>query len=91
MLHEETPELVNSISDSILIVFSDGSEYTLMATDVVNFSVASVSPDHQTSYYSFNRLCDVDNVVEIRWTATVDSGSRSVSRTLRSVSTYMLL
>lgn len=83
MLHEETPELVNSISDSILIVFSDGSEYTLMATDVVNFSVASVSPDHQTSYYSFNRLCDVDNVVEIRWTATVDSGSRSVSRTLR--------
>lgn len=83
MLHEETSELVNSISDSILIVFSDGSEYTLMATDVVNFSVASVSPDHQNSYYSFNRLCDADNVVGIRWTGTVDSGSRSISRTLQ--------
>lgn len=83
MLHEESPDLINSISESIRIVFSDGSEYTLMAKGMVNFSVASVSSDHQNSYYSFNRLCDAENVVEIRWTGTDLFGSQTITRTLK--------
>lgn len=52
--------------DSIVIVYADGSEYTVQGEDLVNFSVASISPDQTASYYSFNRLCDADNAAEIR-------------------------
>ena len=83
MLHEESADLINTITDSIQIIFSDGSEYTLMEKDVVNFSVASSSPDHQNSYYSFNRLCDVNNVAEIRWTGSGISEFQIITRTIK--------
>ena len=82
VLHEDTHERDEAILESIRLVFEDVTEYTLIAPDLVNFSVASRSPDGLNVYYSFNRLCDAERVKEIYISSSLH-GSETVSRTLR--------
>lgn len=53
------------VENSITLRYADGSEYTVMGTGFVNFSVASVSQDRGTQWYAFNRLADPDSITEI--------------------------
>ena len=53
------------VENSIVLRYADGSEYTVMGTGLVNFSVASVSRDRGTQWYAFNRLADPDSISEI--------------------------
>lgn len=81
VLQEDNHERDEAMLESIRLIFEDGTEYTLMAPDLVNFSVASQSPDGLSVYYSFNRLCDAEHVKEIRISSSFPA-SGVISRAL---------
>ncbi len=86
-LHYDVPGAMEVVDDTIELVFSDGSVYTIMGESLVNFTVASRSPDQMTLYYCFNRLCDAENVTELRihshWYAMTSPETHTVESTLR--------
>lgn len=83
----DIPSAQEVIDDSMELVFSDGSTYTIKGDDLVNFSVASRSPDQRTLYYCFNRLCDAEKVTELHiqshWYAAGASEHQTIDTVLR--------
>lgn len=86
-LRYDVPSALEVVDDSIELVFTDGSVYTIMGENLVNFTVASRSPDQRTLYYCFNRLCDAENVTEFRlqshWYAMDNPDSHTIVSVLR--------
>ena len=86
-LHYDVPGAMEVVDDNIELVFSDGSVYTIMGESLINFTVASRSPDQMTIYYCFNRLCDAENATELRiqshWYAATNPETHNVESTLR--------
>ena len=83
----DIPSAQEVIDDSMELVFSDGSIYTIKGDDLVNFLVASRSPDQRTLYYCFNRLCDTEMVTELRlqshWYAVGEQENHAIDTVLR--------
>ena len=86
-LQYDIPSAQEVIDDSMELVFSDGSSYTIKGDDLVNFTVASRSPDQRTLYYCFNRLCDTEMVTELRlqshWYAAGEQENHRIETVLR--------
>ena len=86
-LSYDIPSAQEVIDDRMELVFSDGSIYTIKGDDLVNFAVASRSPDQRTLYYCFNRLCDAEAVTELRlqshWYAAGEQGNHTIDTVLR--------
>ena len=83
----DIPSAQEVIDDSMELIFSDGSIYTIKGDDLVNFALASCSPDQRTLYYCFNRLCDTEAVTELRlqshWYAAGEQGNHTIDTVLR--------
>lgn len=83
----DIPSAQEVIDDSMELVFSDGSIYTIKGDDLVNFTVASRSPDQRTLYYCFNRLCDTETVTELHlqshWYAAGEQEKHTIDTVLR--------
>ena len=86
-LQYDIPSAQEVIDDSMELVFSDGSSYTIKGDDLVNFTAASRSPDQRTLYYCFNRLCDTEMVTELRlqshWYAAGEQENHRIETVLR--------
>ena len=86
-LQYDIPSAQEVIDDSMELVFSDGRSYTIKGDDLVNFTVASRSPDQRTLYYCFNRLCDTEMVTELRlqshWYAAGEQENHRIETVLR--------
>lgn len=61
-----TTQVTETIESSIVIRYSDDSEYIVLGEDLINESLSCKNLDENIQWIAFNRLADVDNITEIQ-------------------------